>query len=447
MFKRSLAFLGAMVLIVTGCGGGSSAKQYASCGTEGETFQGSDGLPLICIMNSAGELMWDVDPNGQLAVGEDGSTAYPSLGSIFSSECDSAGPTAYTNGIGDPAQWSHIVPLGAMITTHVIPVDHIYVYYPHGSQGNPLGTYSVTVPADGTIVRVEDFRVSNDYPYPDYRVVIEHSCDLYSVFIHVGELQGAAAEAAAGAADDGEWQGRISVKGGEVFADESEVPGFDFSTFATAAKAELINPASFLQFESWRPYTANPFDYFPADVKTAYEEKTLRTTSPVGGTIFTDVADSAQGVWFVKDTNGNRGLGSEKASYDNHGKVARGHWDTHLAFAPDAVDSTAFIYSIGDWEGCPCQFLSVGNLNPSTVKSGGQPTVVDLVEYSPVTPDGSPMDPTKPVKGYTLKPGTSIVGSVAFQVNSDGTMTVEKRPGKDATSFTGFGADALTYVR
>jgi hypothetical protein len=57
------------------------------------------------------------------------------------------------------------------------------------------------------------------------------------------------------------------------------------------------------------------------------------------------------------------------------------------------------------------------------------------------------MEPNRPVKGYTLKPGTAIVGSIAFQVNSDGTMTVEKRPGKDAASFAGFGADALTYVR
>jgi hypothetical protein len=428
-------------------GGGSSATQFGNCGTEGETFQGSDGLPLICVMNSAGELMWDVDPNGQLVAGEDGSIAYPTLSSIFSSDCDKEGATSYTAGIGNASQWSHVVPLGAMVTTHVIPVDHIYVFYPLGSEGSEMGTYSVTVPADGTIVRVEDFRKSNDYPYPDYRVVIEHSCDLYSVFIHVGELQGVAAEAAKGAADDGEWQGRIAVEAGEVLADDSTVPGYDFSTFATSAKADLINPASFLQFEAWRPYTANPLEYFPADIRAEYELKSLRNVEPVGGDLFTDVRDTAQGTWFVKDTNGNRGLGTEKASYNNREKVARGHWDTHLAFAPDNVDPKSFIYSIGDWEGCPCQFMSVGNVDPSTITAGGAPTVVDLVEYSYLAPDGSPMEPNRPVKGYTLKPGTAIVGSIAFQVNSDGTMTVEKRPGKDAASFAGFGADALTYVR
>lgn len=40
-----------------------------------------------------------------------------------------------------------------------------------------------------------------------------------------------------------------------------------------------------------------------------------------------------------------------------------------------------------------------------------------------------------------------VVATIAFQVNSDGWMMVEKRPGKDAASFTGFGPDAKTYVR
>jgi hypothetical protein len=444
MVKRSIALVGALVFILGACGGssGSSAEMYKGCSNEGEKAQGADGTPLACVMNSAGELMWDVDGGGS---GTQGGAM--SLKSVFGGECNPDGPKSYSAGIGDASQWSHIVPLGAMISTHVTPVDHIYVYYPQGTEGSPLGTFAITSPADGNIVSVEDFRKTNDYPYPDYRVVIAHSCDLYSVFIHVGELQGAAAEAATAAASSGSWSGNIAVKAGDVIADESQAPGFDFSTFATDAKVEMINPASYFEKESWKPFTANPFDFFPADVKSAYEAKSLRSVEPIGGTIFYDLDGTAQGMWYVKDTNGYRGKGDEKASYNNHGKVARGYWDTHLAFAPDNVDSKSFIYSIGDWEGCPCQFLSVGNVDPSTIKAGGVPTILDLVEYSYLAPDGSPMDPNRPVKGYTLQPGAAIVGSVAFQVNSDGTMTVEKRPGKDAASFTGFGADALTYVR
>jgi hypothetical protein len=91
--------------------------------------------------------------------------------------------------------------------------------------------------------------------------------------------------------------------------------------------------------------------------------------------------------------------------------------------------------------------MSKGNVNPTSVKAGGEPTVVDLVEFSYNAPDGSRMDPSQPLRGYKLAPGNKVVGSVAFQVNDDGSMTVEKRPGKDAASFTGFSADALTYVR
>lgn len=446
MRNKSIAVVTALTLSLAACGGGSSsggsAEIYGGCANEGEKAVGSDGVPLACVLNSAGELMWDVDAAGEMANG-----AMLALKSVFGGDCDADGPKTYSSGIGDASQWSYVVPLGAMISTHVTPVDHIYVYYPQGSENSAPGTFMVTSPADGTIVAVEDFRTTNDYPYADYRVVIQHSCDLYSVFIHVGELQGAAAEAAAASASSGSWNGAIAVKAGEVIADESTQPGYDFSTFATEAKVDMINPASYMQMESWKPYTANPFDYFPPDVRAAYEEKTLRTIEPIGGTIFHDVDGTAQGIWFVKDTNGYKGLGSPKASYDNHGKVARGYWDTHLAFAPEHVDPTAFIYSIGDWEGCPCQFMSVGNLDPSTVQAGGAPTVVDLVEYEYVTPDGSRMDPSKPVKGYRLAAGSTIVGSIAFQVNSDGTMTVEKRPGKDAASFTGFGSDAKTYVR
>ena len=442
MVKRSIAIIGALVFVLGACGGGGTAEMNKGCSNEGEVAIGADGASLQCVRNSAGELMWDAEGKAQMAGG-----SAQGLKSVFGGECNPDGPKTYSSGIGDASQWSYIEPLGAMIASHVTPIDHIYVYYPQGSENSAIGTFTLTMPADGSIVSVEDFRKTNDYPYPDYRVVVAHSCDLYSVFIHVGELQGAAVEAATAAATSGSWSGSIPMKAGEVIADDSQTPGFDFSTFATDAKTEMINPASYMSMESWKPYTANPFDYFPAEVTAAYEAKSLRATSPVGGTIFHDVDGTAQGVWFVKDSNGYSGIGDQKASYNNHGKVAHGYWDTHLAFAPHHVDATAFIYSIGDWEGCPCQFMSVGNVDPSKVQAGSEPTVVDLAEYEFVAPDGSRMDPNRPVKGYSLKAGSQVVGSIAYQVNSDGTMTVEKRPGKVASTFTGFSADALTYVR
>ncbi|MFZ4516140.1 MAG: hypothetical protein ACOYN3_07495, partial [Acidimicrobiia bacterium] len=182
--------------------------------------------------------------------------------------------------------------------------------------------------------------------------------------------------------------------------------------------------------------------------RAQYQAKSLRTQAPFDGRIDWDKVGTARGSWFVKDTNGYRGKGDQTASFDNHGKVAHGYWDTHLALAPDAVDNAAFIYSIGDFDGCPCQFMAKNNLDPATVTPSATPTVVELVEFSFVTPAGAPVSPANPQKGYLLKAGTNVAGLLAFQLNQDGSMTVEKMPGAtSAAAFTGFTSKAQTYVR
>lgn len=437
-------------LLITSCGGGpkenngsssnqsqgnsSSVTEGFLCEKEGERAQGEDGKELLCQVMGDGKLVWR--PEGGEQSGQSMQNA--NLSQILGNgQCDSNSKIdKYSASIGDISKMSHIYPQGGMITTHVTPIDHIYIYYPENSQTSVAkGSYLVTSPADGKIVAVEDFQKSNNYPYPDFRVVIEHSCDLYSVFIHIGELaQGIETNA--------------TVKAGQTIADDSFSPGYDFSTFDQKVKLNFINLASYSQQDSWKPYTANPFNYFPADIKTQLENKSLKPNAPFDGKIDWDDANSIQGNWFEKDTNGYRGKGDQTASYDNHGKVAHGYWDTHAAFAPDAVDNKSFIYSLGDWEGCPCQFMSVGNINPNSIKVDTKPTVIELVEFSYKNADGSSYDPNKPKKGYLLDPSSKVVGLLALQLNSDGTLQLEKIPGVNkALSFTGFSDKSKIYVR
>lgn len=446
--KKSIIPITLLSLLLTACGGGpnggegqNSAGGVAEgflCEQEGERAQDSGGRELLCQVMGDGKFAWRPEGGEQPQGGEQpvvGGTLSQILGS---GECDpNSKVTEYTAGIGDASKMSHIYPMGGMISTHITPIDHIYVYYPENSLTSaPDGSYLVTSPADGTIVRVEDFQETNNYPYPDFRVVIEHSCDLYSVFIHIGKLS------------EGIVQGAV-VKAGQAIADDSQSPGYDFSTFDQNVALSFANPTSYSQAESWKTFTANPFDYFPAAEKSKLEEKSLRATAPFDGRIDWDEEGTAQGNWFENDSNGYRGKGDQTASYDNHGKVARGYWDTHLAIAPDAVDIQAFIYSIGDWEGCPCQFMSVGNVDPKTIASSASaPTVISLVEYEIRNPDGSSHNPNQPPKGYTLSGSGEVVGLLALQVNADGSMKVEKLPGKtDAQAFTGFSENAKTYVR
>ena len=432
-----------------GSGGGSGVTVGQGCDTAGEgaTAAASGGEAVCTRMTGDGKLIW-AWPDGSIgatpgaAPAGDGSLA----GILGAGDCDDSFTVdRYTAPIVDPALVSYIYPLGGMLGTHITPIDHVYVYFPEppGVSAAPE-RYGITSPADGRVVAVEDFRRSNGYPYPDHRIVIEHSCSLYSVFIHVGELRGALADEFA----DGALNAPVPVAAGDLVADDSTQPGFDFSTFDADVQLDLADLDSYASFEQWKPYTADPLTYFPDDVRSAYEQLSLRVDAPLGGRIDWDLPGTARGVWFVQGTNGYRGLGDQAASYDNHGKVAHGYWDTHLAMAPDAVDPTAFVYSIGDWEGCPCQFLAVGNPDPASIAPSATPTVLELVEFSYANADGSMMDASRPTKGYRLVPGTQVVGLLAVQLHDDGSMTVEKLPGvTSAASFTAFGQGAQTYVR
>lgn len=84
-------------------------------------------MPLQCVTNSVGELMWDAAPTpttldtGSIAdatsttmamSGASGTSSIP-LSSIFGGDCNPNGPAKYSAGIGDAnsgATWCHSVP-------------------------------------------------------------------------------------------------------------------------------------------------------------------------------------------------------------------------------------------------------------------------------------------------------------------------------------------------
>ena len=445
-------------LVLLSCGGGGSQVDQSGdggkiasssgniaegslCDTLDAVGQTAENTELTCQLMGDGKLAWRPSGGGDSGGGAGDSSAGEGMTvaqAVGRGDCDKSSTVSkYSASIGDVSKMSHVYPLGGMLTSHITPIDHIYVYYPESAEDHSVaaGSYLVTSPADGIVTRIEDFQKTNNYPYPDHRVVIEHSCNLYSVFIHIGVLSSGL--------DVGS-----KVEAGDTIADDSYSPGYDFSTFDGTVNLQFINPSSYSQAESWKKYTANTFDYFPADIKSQWEAKSLRASAPFDGKIDWDMEGTAQGNWFVQDTNGYRGKGDQTASFDNHGKIAHGYWDTHLAIAPDAVDDKSFIYSIGDWEGCPCQFMTPDNVDPKTITSSDTaPRVLQMVEFENVNPDGSQWNPMKPTKGYTLKPGKSVVGLLVVQVMADGSMKVEKMPGVTKTAGVVFTDKAVIYVR
>jgi hypothetical protein len=342
----------------------------------------------------------------------------------------------------DPSKLSHIYPYGGMILAHITPVDHTYFYYPESSQ-TPVaaGSYLMTSPANGTVVSIGKLDT-------DFRLVLEISCDLYVIVIHVQELKGPLAKY--NSLGRGQSSGdRIPVKAGELIADDSGSPGFDFSLHDGRVTLKGLNPAAYATTENWKVHTVDPARYWTPAIWSKLAAKLLRTAAPRVGKIDYDVKGTASGNWFEQGSNGYQGRQSQPKLVKP--KDMRGYWDTHLALAKDPVDPSAIVISTGDYDGCACQFAVVGNKPaPEKVTAASGTVVYALAEPVLIDPKtGQPVvDVSRPPIGYKVQPNSVVAGLIAVRVNKDGTLTVEKLPGvTDPAQFTGFGPGAKTYVR
>ena len=440
----------------SGAGGGSQQSSAPSAGAPcSQLNQQTATIPDAVLM---GKTFTCIQSGKKLIWNSGETTLWNGLTGATSISCKGTS-TKLTAGIVDPTKVAYFRPLGGMEGAHVTPTDHGYVYYSKDTAGNfhaPDGTWLVNSPADGSIISVGDFQTTNDYPYPDYRVIISHSCNLFSVFIHVGKLIGPAANILQ-LLKGGQWEGNIPIKSGEVFSDDSANGGFDYSLYDQTKKLTGLDTPSFAGSPS-ELYVANILDYLPASLKPAYEAKFLSTTAPIGGKIDWNVAGSAQGDWFVENTNGFRGLNTANAvTYYQQCHV---YTATHLAIAPDSIVRNAFIFSFGAWAGgCAHRFVSKDpTFDPSKITSASGTVVIELAEIgfvdakgaplASLDAQGAPVDRGYLPKGYQIVPGDTVQGLLAIRLNKDNSLTVEQFPGVTSkSSFTGFDAQAQTYVR
>ena len=89
-----------------------------------------------------------------------------------------------------------VVPLGLMSGSHVTPVDHIYFQ----NYREPTLEIDVYSPAAGTVTDIQHMsQTVSEGPataIDDYRLVLEHTCSITSIFIHVATLTPALAAVA-----------------------------------------------------------------------------------------------------------------------------------------------------------------------------------------------------------------------------------------------------------
>jgi hypothetical protein len=359
-------------------------------------------------------------------------------------------------------QLAPAIPYGMMVAGHVTPIDHAYLGIKSLSKPASQLTASdfvpVTAPADGIITEVSNLGSPNSH-----RVVINHGCNLWSVYMVMNKVTGVLASVASKAANSGYVAPNIKVKAGDEFGRQAETM-LDFNVFdGTQWLSGFQNIQSYLTLDTWKPYTADYLPFFTPSIRTAMEAQLQKTSSPRVGKIDYDIAGTASGNWFLAGTNGY--AGRLNSDYENATAMLGGgsvpgkndySW-SHLAIAPHQVDTKAWVFSSGWWKdpkGDADQaalIVGSGQVAPDKLTSASGMVVYKLAQLSYAPPAGVTPNPPGSMApwpvGYTVITGMSR-GVVALQVNADGSLSLELNTTlTDPASLTAFTAAKRIYNR
>lgn len=358
-----------------------------------------------------------------------------SLGQFFSgNECKGSGAVAYTKPILAVDDVGQITPLGRMYDSHVTPTDHQY-WQPKDSKA-AFTKYPVYAPADGYIVGLERSlpgkatttdvgAVSTD---TEYRITIEHTCDFYTIFIHVHNLP----EALVKQADFSDTTNRpkslirLAVKAGDQIG---TVGGntFDVTTVDSAVTLKgFVVPEHYSNSERWKVNTAPTLSYYTEPLKTQYYAKVSRSVEPLDGKIDYDLDGKLVGTWFLKGTGGYADTSTER------------YWDGHLTIAYNQhVPSTVMVSTGHFLEAKSAQFIVENNTpDPATVEEKTGLVKYKLYDYQYTTASGEAWNATTPGKDLKVKTSGSVKGVLLVQLQADKTLKAEFSKNANQTSFT-----------
>jgi hypothetical protein len=325
----------------------------------------------------------------------------------------------------------YIVPFGLMFGSHVTPVDHQY-FQNFLEPDRAIDVYS---PAAGKVVSMQHFGTPvSENPegiVGDYRIVIEHACDVSSIFIHIDELIPRLALLDPGVGNYTSID--VDVAAGEKLGIFTE--NVDYNVVDQRYTVEgLIDPASY-DVEPWKIHVPDTFAYFTPEIRQRLEARSLRTPEPRAGRFAYDIDGRLVGNWFQTGTNGYGGTDPQR------------YWAGHLTFAYDHLDPSMIVVSIGTFEGRSRQFAVLGNApDPAEVAVGSEPVVLELVEWD-YTVDGEHWDRRTLATGIAATPGSTVHGVIAVQLIDQRELQIEILPGATAADFQGFTSNAIVYTR
>ena len=356
-------------------------------------------------------------------------------------------------------QIGFILPYGAVVGGHVTPIDHQYY---NGLDVHALrDTYDVIAPADGEIVNIEHRgnKINTpphtvDQPSSDeYRIVMAHTCSFLTYVDLVTSLdQNVLSHLPSNWNPNQGFSGSIPIKKGEVIG---HIGGqtLDFAVWDLSKPLKgFINFASdYASAEPWKDFTAPPTDYFDGSVKSQVIAKYIRTAQPLDGRIDYDVDGALIGNWFLQGSGG----------YHARSNQAQNYWSGHLSIAPDSIDPSVYIASIGNYDsyssavnissyngGAEQFMIKDASPDPATVGASTGLVKYELLQKQYALPSGQPWNSMSLATGLKIVPTSSQVGgTILAQLTAARTLKFEVFPNKTTDQISGFDSNAKIYTR
>lgn len=317
-------------------------------------------------------------------------------------------------------------PYGATAGAHVTPIDHLY-FYP---KAGPRDKYPVYAMADGFIteITVRGINVdSGESRPPEYRYVLQHSCETITYFDLVTKIDDSVLKEYPKAASEG-MRGRFPVKAGQIVG---WIGGQSLDTAVYNMNLILpgfITPEMYIA-EPWKIHTDDFFSYFNEEHQAQMLAISNRKVKPYSGKIDYDQPGKLIGNWFKEGTNGYAGA-NDSGIGDGTG---RGYWSGHLAIFYHHVNPSLVIVSLGEFkDGDPQAFAVAGNApDPATVTASSGVVKYELEQ--PPDHDGA-------------LEASFVQGVVMFQVLEGEKLKAEIFPDKKASQVSDF-LNPIIYER
>ncbi len=332
-----------------------------------------------------------------------------------------------------------IEPMGMMIGGHVTPIDHQY-YYPPGWKPEPEveDLRDVLSPADGKITDIQRmpsyFTKIKNKDLKDYRIVIQHSCSLSTIYIHVYQLSEKIEQEVIDLKPSENKRLDIPVYAGEIIG---RANSFDFSVHNENILLKGFIVPEHYDREPWKIHSVDPFDYFEEPLRSELLPKMIRTQNPRGGKIDYDIDGKIIGNWFEENTNSYMGIKQPE------------YWGTHFAIAPDALDPEHIIISLGNFNGEARQFgVKENSPNPSEVGIEQGLIKYDLVDYIYIDKNDNNWNGLHFAEGLKAKnQDLQVQGVVLLQLVDSRKLKIESFPNKRASEIDRFTENAKIYER